>query len=70
MTYLKFRALIYGRGLSIKDVHEGTGLSRTTISNLANGYSKGIEFDTLQKLVDFFQCEITEIIDIKPKETE
>ncbi|HCA7424837.1 TPA: helix-turn-helix transcriptional regulator, partial [Staphylococcus pseudintermedius] len=39
---------------SIKDVHEQTHLSRTTISNLYNGYSDGIKFYTLEKLCDLF----------------
>ncbi|PTE74985.1 helix-turn-helix domain-containing protein [Staphylococcus gallinarum] len=34
---------------SIRDVHERTNLSRTTISNLYNGYSDDIKFDTLNQ---------------------
>ena len=44
---------------SIKDVHERTNLSRTTISNLYNGYSDGIIFDTLEKLCELFSSLLT-----------
>lgn len=44
------------RGLTIKDVNQATLLSRTTISNLYNGYSDGIKFHTLEKLCELFNC--------------
>lgn len=49
---------------SIKDVHERTNLSRTTISNLYNGYSDGIKFDTLEKLCELFSCTPNDLIKV------
>lgn len=49
---------------SIKDVHERTKLSRTTISNLYNGYSDGIKFDTLEKLCELFSCTPNDLIKV------
>lgn len=49
---------------SIKDVHRETNLSRTTISNLYNGYSDGIKFDTLEKLCELFSCTPNDLIKI------
>ncbi|ERS93594.1 helix-turn-helix domain-containing protein [Staphylococcus simulans] len=49
---------------SIKDVHEQTHLSRTTISNLYNGYSDGIKFYTLEKLCDLFNCTPNDLLTI------
>jgi len=37
--------------LSIQDVVDATGISRPTISQLSDGKSKGIQFDTLDRLV-------------------
>lgn len=37
--------------LSIQDVVNATGISRPTISQLSNGKSKGIQFETLDRLV-------------------
>lgn len=47
---------------SIKDVHEKTKLSRTTISNLYNNYSDGIKIDTLEKLCDLFNCTPNDLL--------
>ncbi|REH87156.1 XRE family transcriptional regulator [Staphylococcus felis] len=47
---------------SIQYVHTETGLSRTTISNLYNGYSDGIKFDTLGKLCDLFKCTPNDLL--------
>lgn len=49
------------RKISIQDVFEGTGISRNTISQLYNGKSKGIQFSTLTKLVDYFDVDLEEI---------
>lgn len=43
---------------SIKDVHEKTGLARGTISNLYNDRATRIDFETIGKLCEFFNCDI------------
>lgn len=35
---------------NIQDIHDETNISRTTISNIKNGLSKGIEFETIEKI--------------------
>ncbi|WP_239748536.1 helix-turn-helix transcriptional regulator [Mammaliicoccus sp. A-M2] len=52
------------RGLTIKEVHEKTNLSRTTISNLYNGYSDGIKFETLEKLCGLLKCTPNDLLKI------
>lgn len=49
---------------SIKDVHEKTKLSRTTISNLYNNYSDGIKIETLERLCDLFNCTPNDLFKI------
>lgn len=44
------------RELNIQNVKDQTTLSRTTISNLVNNYSKGIQFDTLAQLCTLLNC--------------
>lgn len=48
--------LMAERKLSIQDVSDKTGLSRTTISALVNETGKGIQFDTMDAL-----CELLKI---------
>lgn len=54
---------------SIQDVHIKTGLSRNTISNLYNDKARRIDYDTLEKLSEVFDCNISDILvqDIKEK---
>ncbi|AKG75321.1 hypothetical protein AAT16_09185 [Salinicoccus halodurans] len=68
MIESKLGELIHNRRTNIKEVHEATGLSRTTISNLVNGYASGIRFETLTKLSNHFNCEITDIINYEKEE--
>lgn len=68
----KLRLLMAEHNYSIQYVHSKTGLSRTTISNLYNGYSDGIKFDTLGKLCELLNCTPNDLLlltDIKIIET-
>lgn len=62
IIYSNLRVKMAERGFSIKDVREKTGLSRTTISNLYNGYSDGIKFNTLEALCDLFNCTPNDLL--------
>ena len=46
---------------SIQDVHEKTGLSRTTISNLYNDRATRIDYDTAEKLCELFSCTLNDL---------
>ncbi|EMA6342216.1 helix-turn-helix domain-containing protein [Bacillus cytotoxicus] len=50
------------QNLSITKVSKDTGLSRTTLTALANNTSQGIQFDTLNKLLNYLQVQIDELI--------
>ena len=47
---------------SIAYVHDKTGLARGTISNLYNDKATRIDFDTISKLCDLFDCGIDELL--------
>jgi putative transcriptional regulator len=48
--------------LTIQDVHEKTGLSRTTISKLYNESSAKIGLDTIGALCKLFKCGVEELL--------
>ena len=50
---------------SIQNVHERTGLSRNTISNLYNDKVSRIDFETIEKLCLLFNCSIGDLFLIK-----
>lgn len=47
---------------SIQDVHEKTGLARATISNLYNDKATRIDYDTIARLCDLFQCDVQSLL--------
>ena len=47
--------------LSIQDVHERTGLSRNTVSNLYNDKVTRVDFDTIEKLCLLFDCSVGDL---------
>ena len=50
--------------ITIKEVHEKTGLSRNTISNIYNEKAKMVDFDTLEKLCRFLNCQIGDLLEL------
>ena len=47
----------------IKDVHEKTGLSRNTVSNLYNNKATRIDYETIEKLCNLFnESNIVKIV--------
>lgn len=63
-------ALMGKRRYKIKDVHELTGLSRTTISALYNGKATRIDFATIEKLCDLFGCGIEELLLLESEQND
>jgi putative transcriptional regulator len=62
------RILMARDRLSIQDVHEKTGLSRTTISKLYNETSSKIGMDTIVELCKLFNCGIKELLYLDKEE--
>jgi putative transcriptional regulator len=61
------RVLMAKHKMNIKDVHEKTGLSRTTISKLYNEESTTIAFETIYKLCMLFGVEVNELLYLEEK---
>lgn len=51
------------RRLSIQDVSDATNISRPTISQLYNGNSKGIQFETLNRLLNGLDVDLYELFE-------
>ncbi|CAM4215129.1 helix-turn-helix domain-containing protein [Bacillus manliponensis] len=67
------RVLMAEKGLNIQKVKEQTTLSRTTISNLYNNNSAGVQFDTMVQLCTLLNCQPGDIftyVNISLKFTE
>lgn len=55
---------------SINQLSIATEISRQTLHRLEKGEAAGIQLETLEKLCDFFKCEITDFFEIKKEETK
>lgn len=53
---IRLRELRHGRHLSQRELAEQAGIRRDTISALARGDSRGIQFDTLARLCAVLDC--------------
>ncbi len=56
------------RKMSKLAVSKATGLSRVTIANLYAETATRIDYDTIEKLCRFFECEVGEMFYIDDKE--
>lgn len=54
--------LMAQREMNISNLSKETGISRNTISSLYNNEAKGIQFETLNKLCDYFEVDVNDII--------
>lgn len=55
-------SLMGSKRYSIQDVHDKTGLSRNTISNLYNDKASRIDYMTIAKLCELFDCQVEELL--------
>lgn len=50
------------RKFSIDDISKSTGLSRNTISSFKHNKAKGIQYETLEVLCDYFNCSVSDLL--------
>ena len=68
MIKTNLKELLEKNKLSINKLSMETGLSRPTLTSLLNNDSKGIQFDTLETLLDFFNIPISDFFTITDRE--
>lgn len=68
--HCKLSVLMGEKRYNIQDVYEKTGLSRGTISNLYHDKMQRIDYETLNKLCELFNCSVGEILEYSKEQTE
>jgi len=58
----KLSTLMGEHRFNIQDVHEKTGISRSTLSKLYHDKKVGIDYATLDKLCVLFECTTSDIL--------
>lgn len=62
-------SLLMGRDRKkIQDVCNETGLARNTVANLYNDKAGRIDFTTIDKLCEMFQCTVGELLEYEHKQ--
>jgi putative transcriptional regulator len=67
-----FRVFLAHQRKTIADVHEATGITKTTLTNLYYERSKNPEYKTLKKITDYLNISMSELMEpimIVKKET-
>ena len=59
----KLSTLMGENRYNIGYIHEKTGLSRATISNLYHDRMERIDYTTLSKLCELFNCSVSDILE-------
>lgn len=59
------RVILAKKKLKMSDVVRETGISRNTIRALYYETAKGIQFETLEKLCNYLQCEIGDLFELE-----
>lgn len=65
MIKIKLKEIIDKKKITLTEIHQATGISKNTLSLIANGSSKGIQFDTLDKLLSFLNVDLSTLIEYK-----
>ncbi len=56
--------------INIAKLSNETGIARNTLSNLYHETGKGVQFDTIEKLCLFFNCNVGDLLEIAYEEKE
>ena len=60
---VRVKELREGRGWTQTELAERAGITRVTLSRIENGHTKGIDFDTLDKLAKALDCHPATLIE-------
>lgn len=63
-----FSKILGERLLSITDVSKETGISRSTLTSFYYRKNSMIQYETLIKICDYLQINLSELIEYEPKQ--
>lgn len=62
MIKFNLKKMMKQNKFTLKDLSRKTNLSINTLSLLSTGKSKGVQFDTLEKIINALNCEVSDLI--------
>ncbi|MBP7179167.1 MAG: helix-turn-helix transcriptional regulator [Moraxellaceae bacterium] len=67
MIHCRLHLLMAERRINISELHRETGISRTLLSLMYKDEVSRIDIESLDKLCDFFDCDVADILTRKVK---
>jgi len=64
MIKCNFAEMLGARKLKISDVVRETGINRSTLTRLYHETTSRIDFETLETLCRFLECEVGELLEV------
>ena len=61
MLHFNLKTYLKNKGITISELSESTGISRNSLGLLVNGKSRGIQFDTLEKISRVIDVDINKL---------
>lgn len=68
MIKCKLSNILGDRKLKVSDVARATGINRNTLYNMYKEETVRLEIDVLDKLCEFFNCNIEDLLEFHPNE--
>lgn len=62
-----FSRILGERLLKVSDVHDGTGISKSTLTQIYYQRVTSVRLDTLQKICDYLHIPLSELIEYVPE---
>ena len=60
--HCRLSAILGEKRLRMADVIRGTGLARDTVRNLYYDTTRRVDYDVLEKLCEYLECELEDIL--------
>ena len=70
MIIIKLYDLVWRHKVKGYQIAEATGLSTATISKLMQGENIDVKLSTINKLCDYFNCNLSDIVEYVPDKNE
>lgn len=65
----KLSTLMGERRCTIEQLHKETGIARGTISSLYHDKTQRYDSDVVERLCNFFNCEISDLLELENKKS-
>ena len=66
MIKIKLRQILWDKEITAVWVHKATGISQSILSNIIRGKRTNVGLDIIDKLCDYLNCDISDLIEFTP----